>query len=73
MVLDKKQRHAISLVAHAMVAKNLSHEIEGLNGFEEHYLSTLNQRDRAIIKLFWEEESVALKSVALNAFLERQR
>lgn len=62
--LTQAQKHAASVIAHAIYASKIDREVEGMNGFEAHYSKTFSANDRALVKFFKEEMTRILQDFA---------
>lgn len=62
--LSAGEERALSVIAHIAMARNISKEVEGCQGFDEHYLKTLPAADLAIYDRFNDLCRLAYKDMA---------
>ncbi len=53
--VSQSQRSAVSVIAHAILIKDMSGKVKGFQGFYDFLLKDLSANDRALVKLFLEE------------------
>lgn len=53
--VSQSQKHAVSLIAHAVMAKDMAGKIEGFDGYYAFWLKQQSTNDRALVKLFLDE------------------
>lgn len=67
--LSISTEHALSVVAHAVMAKEMDSNVEGFSGFYDFYLKDQAPKDREIIKQFLKISTQARKD--FSAMLAR--
>ena len=53
--VSQSQRHAVWVIAHAAMAKDMSRKIKGFEGYYEFWLKQQSAHDRALVTLFLDE------------------
>lgn len=59
--LSASAGHALSVVAHALMAKGISVNVEGMSGFYEFWLKEQTPKDREIVDAFLKLNQTARK------------
>lgn len=50
--LSKATEHALNVIAHVVMASDMSKNVKGMEGFRDHYMKQLPAADRAIFRRF---------------------
>lgn len=62
--LSASAEHALSVVAHASMAKDMAKNVEGMGGFYEYWLKEQTPKDREIIESYLKLSRRAYKDLA---------
>lgn len=64
--LSKATEHALNVIAHVVMASDMSKKVKGMEGYRDHYMKQMPAADRAIFRRF---ETVLKKAYADTARL----
>ena len=64
--LSKATEHALNVIAHVVMASDMSKNVKGMEGFRDHYMKQMPAADRAIFRRF---DNVLKKAYADTARL----
>ena len=54
--LTKDRMHIVSVIAHSVVATEISNDVEGREGFAQYQIKSLAASDRAVVNYFHKEQ-----------------